>query len=484
MNPSYVASTTHAKPRNRGRVALRTTERQLLLFAGDYLGLLLSVYLAARFAPAGHPGSLNDSWWIWSAVVWCCWLLSGYSLGLYDPQSLVGPLRSSALGVVAVWIASGLYAIVARMLGHFYMGPEVLALPVVGSVIIGAWRWACVAICSIDALRTRCVIVGAGTGGTMLASVLRELEGDGRRSYSSYHVVGLIDDNPRKIGTVICGYEVLCGGAHLAALVAGAEIDEVILATGSTNAMNPHLLANILDCRERGALITSMGIVYERLTGKVAVEAAGLDPNVVLPYDRPPHHKLFLLSKRLVDLAAGLLGCVVVLLVCPLVLVLNRVGSRGPLFFFQDRIGYGGRPFKLVKFRSMVPDAEKNGWQWSKDGDSRITPVGTLLRKTRLDELPQFWNVLLGHMSLIGPRPERREAIDLIEQTVPFYRTRHAVRPGITGWAQVRYRYGANVDDSLIKLQYDLYYIKRLSMALDVQIAIRTIVTIITCRGQ
>ncbi|RZW45535.1 MAG: sugar transferase, partial [Flavobacteriaceae bacterium] len=162
----------------------------------------------------------------------------------------------------------------------------------------------------------------------------------------------------------------------------------------------------------------------------------------------------------------------------------NLIANKGPLIYKQERVGKNGKLFNIIKFRTMIADAENKGVQWAKQNDVRVTKFGRLLRNTRLDELPQFINVLRGEMALIGPRPERPYFVKELSQMIPFYETRHIIKPGLTGWAQVKMRYGASVDDSLTKLQYDLFYIKRRSFFLDVNVIVKTISTILYYRGQ
>ena len=168
----------------------------------------------------------------------------------------------------------------------------------------------------------------------------------------------------------------------------------------------------------------------------------------------------------------------------PFILLGNAIANRGPLFYSQERIGRNGNLFKIIKFRTMVKNAEKDGAVWAKKNDIRITPFGKFLRNSRLDEIPQFINIFTGDMSLIGPRPERPYFVKELSQILPFYETRHIIKPGLTGWAQVKTRYGFSVDDSLLKLQYDLYYIKHRSFFLDINILVKTLSTIIFYRGQ
>lgn len=180
----------------------------------------------------------------------------------------------------------------------------------------------------------------------------------------------------------------------------------------------------------------------------------------------------------------SVLGILCALLVLPFIAIGNAIGNKGPLLYSQDRIGKNGKSFKIYKFRSMVTNAESNGAVWAKKNDSRVTTFGRFLRTTRLDELPQLINIIKGEMSIIGPRPERPMFVNELAQVIPFYYTRHIVKPGLTGWAQVKSRYGSSVEDSLVKLQYDLYYIKHRSFLLDFNIIIKTLSTVIFFRGQ
>ena len=190
------------------------------------------------------------------------------------------------------------------------------------------------------------------------------------------------------------------------------------------------------------------------------------------------------MATRAVDLAAGCIGCIVMLLVLPVVGLAIRLDDGGPIFFRQRRVGLNGRSFRLLKFRTMVLDAERDGPRWAVVGDARVTRVGRFLRASHLDETPQFWNVLKGEMSLIGPRPERPEFVVDLERRIPSYRERFQVRPGLTGWAQVNYPYGASVSDAASKLQYDLYYIEHRGVLLDVLIVIMTVWTIFRFSGR
>ena len=278
---------------------------------------------------------------------------------------------------------------------------------------------------------------------------------------------------------------VLGGRDVLVPMASALHIDELILAITQRHAIADDLFDELLRCREMGVHVTTMSSVYENLTGRVPVQHVGRDLYLALPSGDRPSERVYTAVKRLFDVVVAAFGMIVLAVVAMFVAIGNHFNSPGPLFYQQDRVGKGGKPFLVYKFRSMIPDAEaETGAVWATTNDDRITPVGRFLRKTRLDELPQFINVLKGEMSLIGPRPERPEFVEHLAQSIPFYRARHAVRPGITGWAQVSYRYGSSDDDARIKLEYDLYYVNHMSPLLDIRIMLRTIQVMLAFKGQ
>jgi exopolysaccharide biosynthesis polyprenyl glycosylphosphotransferase len=224
--------------------------------------------------------------------------------------------------------------------------------------------------------------------------------------------------------------------------------------------------------------------LYEQITGRVPIEHLEADWLVTSFMERVRLDSVSLVVQRLLDLVGGLAGLVPLLVLLPFVGLAIRLESPGPIFYRQVRAGRGGRPFWLLKFRTMIDGAEADGQaRWATAGDARVTGVGRFLRRARLDELPQVWNVLRGDMSLVGPRPERPELITLLEQNIPFYRARLLVKPGLTGWAQVNYGYGRSVDDAQVKLEYDLYYIKHQSLWLELIILFRTIAVVLGMKG-
>lgn len=238
----------------------------------------------------------------------------------------------------------------------------------------------------------------------------------------------------------------------------------------------------LLDVRMAGVQVEEREAMYERLNGKLAVES--MRPSYLI-YNRGfAKDPLTMALKRVVDIVAAIVGLVLSAPLCLLATLGIKLTSPGPVFFTQERVGQDGVPFRLIKFRTMRVDAEQqSGPVWAQQNDSRITPIGRLLRLSRIDEIPQFLNILAGSMSFVGPRPERPHFVEQLQHEIPFYPLRHAVKPGLTGWAQVRHPYGASVEDAREKLRYDLYYIKNMGLLFDLNIILRTIAVILSGKG-
>lgn len=262
------------------------------------------------------------------------------------------------------------------------------------------------------------------------------------------------------------------------------NISEIVVASRTGKGITPELSNKLTDILESGVNVRSFIDAYEDLSKRIPVTQVETDFYNYFPFSRSNRNKLYLITNRLSDIVFSILGFAIMVLFLPFILIGNLFGNRGPLFYKQTRVGKHKKPFVLYKFRSMIKDAEKNGAQFSYKGDVRITKFGKFLRRSRIDELPQFLNVLKGDMSLIGPRPERPEFVETLGEKIPFYDVRHVIKPGITGWAQVKSNYGETEADSLEKLQYDLYYIKHRSVFLDIAIVVKTLSTILFYRGQ
>ena len=262
------------------------------------------------------------------------------------------------------------------------------------------------------------------------------------------------------------------------------SVSEIVIASQKTDGITVNLYNQLIHLLENGYIIREYTQVYENITQRIPVQYVSRDFYRYFPFSRSNQNHLYLLIARISEVALSFIGLSIGIALLPLILIGNFIGNKGKLFYYQERIGKNGNPFQIIKFRTMVKNAEKNGAVFATLNDSRITPFGKFLRKSRIDEFPQFINILKGQMAVIGPRPERPVFVKEIAEVMPFYETRHVIKPGLTGWAQVNYTYGETIDDSLIKLQYDLYYIKHRSIFLDINIMFKTFSTVLFYRGQ
>jgi sugar transferase (PEP-CTERM system associated) len=372
--------------------------------------------------------------------------------------------------VAALIIAAVGFALPALRLGRVsyitVLGGTTLGLIVWRAVWLGPW--------SHQRMKNNLLVLGTGPLGRTIA----ELEETGARPF---RVVGFLDDSPAAADSLPEGYQLLGKFKDLTSIVHEVRPDLIVVAQLDRRGTFP--TKALLECRLRGISVEDWPTFYEKETGKILV--SDLRPSWLIFSDGFVKSQRTKIIKRCVDMALSLAGLTLALPLMALVALAIKIESRGPVMFRQTRLGANGRIFVIYKFRSMREDAEKDtGPQWAAAGDPRVTRVGRVIRRTRIDELPQLLNVLLGDMSFIGPRPERPEFVEELEKHLPFYRARLSVKPGITGWAQVRYPYGASVEDALEKLQYDLYYIKNLSLFLDLLILLNTMQVVLFARGR
>jgi sugar transferase (PEP-CTERM system associated) len=324
--------------------------------------------------------------------------------------------------------------------------------------------------------RERLLLVGTSAAAVSLAKELFD-----RRHELGVEIVGFVDPDPARVGAPVLNPGIIGTIEDIPSIVRSRGVDRVVVSLADARGKLP--MDKLLEMKLDGVSFDHLASVYEDYTGKIAVE--NLRPSWLIFSDGFKKSRVLSAAKRVSDIAVALVGLVLAAPICLLVAIAVKLTSHGPAFYHQARVGQHGRVFTVHKFRSMRQDAEAvSGPVWaSKHGDPRVTPIGRFLRRSRLDELPQLWNVLLGDMSFVGPRPERPEFVAELTKQIPFYGQRHIVRPGLTGWAQVRYTYGASTEDALQKLQFDLFYIKNLSLALDLFIMVETIKTVVLRRG-
>jgi lipopolysaccharide/colanic/teichoic acid biosynthesis glycosyltransferase len=298
-----------------------------------------------------------------------------------------------------------------------------------------------------------------------------------------YRIIAYINsDNPKKVD-LNNDFEIV-KPKDLQAFATINFVSEIVVASKKTDSITVQLCNQLLQLLETGFTIREYTQVYESMTQRIPIEHFGKDFYKHFPFSRNNQNKLYQFIIRILEIIFSIIGLIIGLHLLPFIFIGNQLANRGKLFYTQSRIGCNGKPITIYKLQTMLTNAETNGAVFTTINDSRINTFGKFLRKTRLDEIPQFINILKGDMAFIGLRPERPFFVEQLSQKMPFYETRHIIKPGLTGWAQVNYSYGETHDDSLKKLQYDLYYIKHRSIFLDLNIVIKTFSTILFYRGQ
>jgi sugar transferase (PEP-CTERM system associated) len=450
------------------------TWRSFTVLTCEAMVILGSVYLAA-FVRIGDDPNWSDQILIKALLIAGVTLLCLYFCDLYDLRVLsdrrelfVRAVQS--LGATSLVLAALYFWFPDLIVGR---GVFLIAALLIISVLFG-WRvffeWTSRKV----GPRERLLLVGTGEASISLA---RELF---HRVELGVEIVGFIDPDPARVGEPILNPGVIGAIEDIPAIVRARAVDRVVVSLSEARGRLP--MDKLLEMKLDGVTFDHLASVYEQYTGKIAID--NLRPSWLIFSEGFRKSRLQNGLKRLLDVISAAAALVLVAPVLLLVAIAVKLSSRGPVLYHQARVGLHGRVFVVHKVRSMRQDAEKDtGAVWATKHDNRVTRLGRLLRRTRLDELPQLWNVLRGDMSLVGPRPERPEFVASLQRDIPFYGQRHTVRPGLTGWAQVRYTYGATVEDALEKLQYDLFYIKNMSLALDLFIIAKTVKTVLMGRG-
>jgi sugar transferase (PEP-CTERM system associated) len=443
--------------------------RGIAVFGFETLLISGSILLAAQVHGAFHI-ILGSPWRIALVTVVC--ELCFYYNQLYDltlvhskTELVVRVLQSAGAAAIVLAVVTAL--IPALIIAHGILITSLCLLLV--AVPIG--RLAFDRLAHGPHLEERILILGSGRIARTLA----------RQIFSqhdfAYRIVGFVEEDPAR-GP---GADPLSLGtaADLPKLIARHQIDRVVV--GLTDRRGQMPIRELLQAKLSGVRVEDAATTYERITGKILLD--DLKPSWFIFSDGCRAARGTRLVKRAVDVILASTGLLCAAPIMLLTAIAVRLDSPGPIFYRQDRVGENGRVFTLCKFRSMRTDAERGTPIWAKDRDERVTGIGRFLRASRLDELPQLWNVLRGNMSFVGPRPERPYFVEQLAAAIPFYTERHCVKPGVTGWAQVRYRYGSSVEDAMEKLQYDLYYVKHLSIVFDLTIVADTVKVILCGKG-
>jgi sugar transferase (PEP-CTERM system associated) len=439
------------------------------MVAGDLTVIALAVASAQQLGYWNPDGAL----WPKAAIVAAVTLLVLYLADLYKLDFRIRRVEIASRLFVALAAGATATAAIGFALPILRLG-RLAFLHVLGVIALGLLtsRLTWTALGPKRRLNHRVLVLGVGPS----AATLPELQFSGTRPFT---ILGFLEDAPDAADRVPGGCDLLGKTKDLLNLADELRPDLILVALAEMRRALP--AEELLECRLRGINVEDFPTFYEKQTGKILV--TNLRPSWLIFSSGFVKTETTRVVKRAMDIGLAMTGLVFSLPVMALVAAMVKLDSKGPVLFRQQRVGERGRIFVLNKFRSMSVDAERNGAVWAQARDPRVTRVGRWLRRARLDELPQFWNVLVGDMSFVGPRPERPEFVGTLQKQIPFYVARHAVKPGITGWAQVCHHYAASVEDSMEKLQYDLYYIKNLSPLLDLVILLRTLQVVLFARG-
>jgi len=453
------------RPQADAEVPLGFPRYRWLLLLGDVVLISLAI-IAAVGLRVGFGGRALLHYSIGPISTLVLYPLALYIFDLYNVERVFRSWETTFRSAIAVTLGTLLAVCVfyAVPLGSYGRGVMVIEASLAW-YFLNLWRWSYGIVFQKTGPKVPTLILGAGFCGRTICRLLKS-------PLSPYEVKGFLDDNLDEVDTE--RYPAIMGGSdQLLNVAAGTGAHTVILAIPKNRSVR--LIRTILDARLKGIDVRDMADVYEALTGRIPVR--GIADQWLLFAEG-----FYLLRadfaqklKRLIDFLASGIILFFMSPVIALAVIAIKLDSPGPVFYTQQRVGKDRQVFTIYKFRSMESGSEKAGARWAAEKDPRVTRVGKLLRLTHIDELPQIWNIFKGDMSLVGPRPERPEFVDTLEDELPYYYVRHTVKPGLTGWAQINYRYGASVEDAHIKLEYDLYYVKNMSVFLDLKILLRTV---------
>ena len=456
---------------------LQMVEHRAVLAAGDAIAATAAVGVALWLwsIPAGWEFSsktiADRAWWFAAVPLWM--IAAGLpaapaSIAFSVRRTLLALARGAGILLIAYigWYFYSPRGVLPRLVTVYFLWEAVL--------LTLAWRLVFISIFTRERFRQRAVIVGSGRAAALALSTMRAHRARQADVIGCVPAAGDADselDVPR------------IDPDRLLAFAAERGVSELVLAL--SRQPSDALLAALLACQEAGAQVVRVQTLIEQVHRRVPVDLLNPDWLMTDLADAMRVREASWLAKRALDLTVGLIGLAALLVVTPFVALAIWLDTGAPIFYRQQRLGRGGLPFTVIKFRTMRQDAERSGEaRWADRNDTRMTRAGRVLRKSRIDELPQVLNILRGEMSIVGPRPERREFIDHLQEAIPFYRARLMVPPGLTGWAQVNLPYGDSVDAARLKLEYDLYYVKHRSLLFDLAILLRTVGTVLGFRGQ
>jgi sugar transferase (PEP-CTERM system associated) len=449
-------------------------QRWLLIFIDLFL-IALGHYVALfiRFGDEIHNIFLYTQRLIVPLLIYP---VTMYIFDLYNISRAFRSWETSYRSTLAIILGGTLSIFIFYLMPESAYGRGVMAIHMaIIWILLNGWRWIYSFLfqAAINAKKIPALILGAGNSGNAVYELLKS-------RFSPYEIKGFLDDDPAKRGLSMSP-AVLGTCDQLILISKQIGIHTAIMAIPRNRSKT--LVQSILKARIRGVEVLDSPDIFERFTGRIPVQHIG-DQWLLFAEGFYLLHKEYVQKlKRLIDLSVSTIVLVLTAPLIGLTALAIRLESTGPVLYTQERVGRDEQNYTIYKFRSMRRNAEVTGAKWASENDSRITRVGKWLRLTHIDELPQLWNVFKGDMSFVGPRPERPEFVRMLEKELPYYFVRHSIQPGLTGWAQINYQYGASVEDALRKLEYDLYYVKNMSIMLDLKIILKTMGTVILRDG-
>jgi len=462
---------------SKKKIHFEVSERKILLRIFDVLFVLLSLYIVGIVFQFDYF-SITTYNFYWTIVLGAYILIIGSVFEMYNLQ-----VASNQFQVIKSIILTSSTTVLVFLLTPFFTPTlpsnrlQILYFFIAIFIALFLWRMFYLKYLASHRFEKKVILICEKELADELILGLKSVD-------PHYTIVALVNTDENSDFSILNKTVSIISVAGLEKFVSKNSISEIVIATQKTEEITVDLYNKLLLLLENGFIIREYTHVYENLTQRIPVQYVARDFYRYFPFSRSNQNQLYLLFVRIFEYIIALIGISLGLFFVPFILIGNFIGNRGKLFYSQIRVGKNGEEFRIIKFRTMVKNAESDGAVFATTNDARITPFGKFLRKSRIDEFPQFINILLGHMAVIGPRPERPVFVNEIAEIMPFYQTRHVVKPGLTGWAQVNYSYGDSIDDSLIKLQYDLYYIKHRSVFLDFNIMLKTLSTILFFRGQ
>jgi exopolysaccharide biosynthesis polyprenyl glycosylphosphotransferase len=455
------------------KIHFEISERKILLRVMDVFFTLVTLAVIGHYTQFDYF-RISESNFYWTIVLTLYIVFFGTIFEMYNLQTASNRFQISK-SIILTTSVTVLFYLLTPFYTPVLPSNRLQIILFFFSILISlsVWRYLYIVFLASNRFMKKVLFVGSRKDVDSLVTELAKFN-------PHYKVVGYvaIDETPNGANVTRVSAE------ELDDFVYQNYVSEIVVANVKNKLASVELYNKLLRLLEKGIVIRKYNQVYEHSTYRLPIHFEDRELYKFFPFSRSNQNKLYVYYSRFFDIIFSLIGLIGFFILVPFLWVINLFANKGDFFYTQERLGKNGIPFTIYKMRTMVQNAEQNGAVFATTNDSRITPFGKFLRKTRLDELPQFINVLKGEMAIIGPRPERPIFVEQIAASIPLYQTRHVIKPGLTGWAQVNYPYGFNLEDSLMKLRYDLYYIKHRSLFLDINILVKTMSTVLFFRGQ